>query len=174
VTSGVPSAVTSGVPSGSLFSSEPFPLPLPSQSIFGRLLEPHGSRVHLVELTHSIIVTMCTHQKSAFRAGSNVLICKSLWDNLRSYIGKQRCICHWSIQLAVFHENCNLMEHLYASFLLHNWNLLIHMLKYTKFFAISQSLRIYTLYCQQFGICTHTDTLLRISLYYCICVNITV
>ena len=41
-----------------------FPLPLPSQSIFGRLFEPHGSRVHFVELTHnSIIVTMCTHQK---------------------------------------------------------------------------------------------------------------
>jgi len=54
-----------------------FPLPLPSQSIFGRLLEPHGSRVHFVELTHnSIIVTMCTHQNSAFRAGLNVLICK--------------------------------------------------------------------------------------------------
>jgi len=109
VTSGVPyTAVTSGVPSGSLFSLEPFPLPLPSQSIFGRLLEPHGSRVHFVELTHnSIIVTMCTHQNSAFRAGLNVLICKSLWDNLRSYIGEQRCICHWSTQLAVFHENCN-------------------------------------------------------------------
>jgi len=75
--------------------------------------------------------------------------------------------------MAKFHENCNLMKHLYASFSRHNWNLLMYSRKIWYISVYLKSLRIYTPYCQQFGIYTHTDTMFRILWCYCICMNIT-
>ena len=117
----------------------------------------------------TVLLLLCAHTKnSAFRAGLNVLICKSLWDNLRSYIGEQRCICLWSTQLAVFHENCNLMEHLYAPFLLRNGDLLIHMLKYTKFFCyISEFENLHTMLPAIWNMHTHRHIY---CVYHCIIV----